>query len=185
MSRNPLLLQQSRSGLLVIDIQEKLYAAMANKELFLKNAIILIKSFQILERPVFLTEQYPEGLGTTLKQIKKLLSDTEVKEKLHFSCDTLKGLTNTFRTKKIDQIILCGIEAHICVWQTAMDLTCQGFSVTVARDAISSRNETDMITVLKRMTNHGIHVSTTEMILFELMEKAGTDLFKAITKLVK
>ena len=87
--------------------------------------------------------------------------------------------------RKIDQIVLCGIESHVCVWQTAMDLKFDGFQVSIVRDATSSRKELDLETAIKRMSKENIHVTTTEMVLFELLKKAGTEEFTKVSKLIK
>lgn len=185
MSRHPVLLDRKRAGLLVVDIQEKMLAVMAEPERVVENSVKLIKGFKILACPIFVTEQYPDGIGKTVDPIAKVLEDIEIPDKLSFSCCGIEGLTHSFRSKKIDQVVLCGIESHVCVWQTAMDLLHEEFSVVVARDAISSRKEIDCETTLRRMTAQGIHVATTEMVLFELLEKAGTDEFKKLSKLIK
>jgi len=185
MSRNPLLLDRKRAGLLVIDVQEKLLAVMAEPERVVENTIKLIKGFQILERPIFVTEQYPEGVGKTVAPIKKALKDVHIHEKITFSCIGMEGLVHTVWSQKIDQVVLCGIESHVCVWQTAVDLLYQGFTVAVVRDAVSSRKEIDCETALHRMASQGIALVTVEMVLFELLERAGTDAFKKVMKLIK
>ena len=185
MPRNPVLLKRKRSGLLVIDIQEKILAVMANSKQVVDNSVKLIKSFIILERPIFVTEQYPEGLGNTNTKVKKALGDVEIQEKLTFSCCGLEGMSRSIRAQRIEQIVLCGIESHVCVWQTAMDLMFDGLKVSVVRDAISSRTNENYEAALERMMANGIQITTTEMVLFELLRKAGTDEFKAISKLIK
>ena len=185
MLRNPLLLDRSRTGLLVIDIQEKILAVMAHPDRVVENTVRLIKGFKILGCPVFATEQYPEGIGKTVGPIKKALDDVEIREKVTFSCCGIEGLTQLFRTQKIGQLVLCGIESHVCVWQTAMDLVYDGFIVSVPRDTLSSRNDEDNEAVLNRMRAHGIEVTTTETVLFELVKEAGTDDFKKVAKLIK
>lgn len=185
MPRNPILLDRNRAGLLVIDIQKKILAVMAEPEKVVENAVRLIKGFKILKCSIFITEQYPEGIGKTVTQIKRALGSVEIPEKLTFSCCGIEGLTRSIRKQKIDQLILCGIESHVCVWQTAMDLVFDGFQVSVVRDAISSRNNEDYEAALHRMVVHDIEVSTTEMVLFELLKEAGTAEFKKMAKLIK
>ena len=185
MSRNTILLDRNRVGLLVIDIQQKLLKVMAHQDQVVENTVKLIKGFKIFQSPIFVTEQYPEGIGKTATPIKKVLGDVEIQEKLTFSCCGVEGLIHSLRSKKIDQLVLCGIETHICVWQTAMDLIDQGFMVDVVKDAVSSRKDVDYETALARMLHHGIDVVTTEMVLFEILERAGTDEFKEIAKLIK
>ena len=185
MSRNLLLLDQTRAGLLVVDIQEKILAVMENPKQVVENAVKLIKGFQILERPIYVTEQYPEGLGSTVDPVKKALGEYEAMEKLTFSCCGIDDFSHTIRSQKIDQLVVCGIEAHVCVWQTAMDLLADRFHVSVVRDATSSRKAEDGKSALAQMESQGVHVTTTEMVLFELLRKAGTDHFKKISKLIK
>ena len=185
MSRNRLLLDRKRTGLLIVDIQEKILAVMAQPERSVENTVKLIKGFQILECPIFVTEQYPEGIGKTVDSIKKVLGNVEIQEKLTFSCCGIENFVRSIRTRKIDQVVVCGIESHVCVWQTVMDLVHEDFIVVVVRDALSSRKNEDYEAALSRMASQGIGVSTTEMVLFELLEKAGTDEFKKISKLIK
>ena len=185
MSRNPILLDRNRVGLLVIDIQQKLLKVMAHQDQVVENTVKLIKGFKIFQRPIFITEQYPEGIGKTVTPIKKVLGEVEIQQKLTFSCCGIEGLVHSFRSEKVDQLVLCGIETHICVWQTAMDLLDQGFRVSVVKDAVSSRKDMDYETALSRMILHGIDVVTTEMVLFEILERAGIDEFKEVAKLIK
>jgi isochorismate hydrolase len=156
MARSPFLLDRTRAGLLVIDIQEKLLAVMAHPEMVVENTLKLIKGFQIMNLPLFVTEQYPQGIGKTEASLKKVLKGVKIQDKLTFSCCGIAELIHSFRTKKI-----------------------------VIRDAVSSRKETDVETALGRMALHGVSVTTTEMVLFELLERAGTDAFKEVAKLIK
>jgi nicotinamidase-related amidase len=185
MARNLQLLDKKRSGLLVVDMQKKLLKTMPNPDLLTENVLKLIEGFKIIERPVFLTEQYPEGLGKTEPAIKKALKGVEIGEKLSFSCCGIKGFSQKLRKQKIDQVVLCGIETHICIWQTAMDLLYDSFDVSVVKDCVCSRKVIDHETALNRMQANRIQISTTEIVLFELLEKAGTDDFKKISELVK
>lgn len=185
MARSPFLLDRTRAGLLVIDIQEKLLAVMAQPEMVVENTLKLIKGFQMMNLPVFVTEQYPEGIGKTAASLKKVLKGVGIQDKLTFSCCGISGLTQSLRMKKIDQVVLCGIESHVCVLQTALDLIYRDFSIFVVRDAVSSRRVTDMETALSRLASHGVELTTMEMVLFELLEKAGTDAFKEVMKLIK
>lgn len=185
MFRNAKLLEPDRSGLFIIDIQEKLLKAMFNKDELIKNCEKLIKGCTILELSVFLTEQNPESLGKTSKVIKKAIGEVEPIEKSTFSCCGIDGFINTVRSHKLDQIILCGIESHVCVWQSAMDFISNDFQVVVAKDCTSSRNETDYQNALQRMLQEGIAVDSTEMILFEMLKSFDTDTFKKILELIK
>ena len=185
MRRHPLLLGHARCGLLVVDIQEKILSVMAQPDLVVENSVKLIRGFKLLECPIFVTEQYPAGLGPTVTPVAQALESVQVLEKITFSCCGIEDLVRSLRSSKIEQIVLCGIESHVCVWQTAMDLHHNDFQTYVASDAVSSRKSTDFETSLTRMMSHGILVTTTEMVLFELAERAGTDTFKAISRLVR
>lgn len=185
MKRNPELLDRNRATLLVVDIQEKILSVMTNPEEVVAESVKLIKGFQLLDCPIFITEQYPKGLGPTVKEVKDAIGETGIPEKMTFSCCGAPDLLTQIRQAKRDQIILCGIETHVCVWQTAMDLLINRFSVTVVRDAVSSRKESDYKTALTRMRMKGISVSSTEMVLFELLQSAEAEAFKDISKLIK
>jgi nicotinamidase-related amidase len=179
------LLDRQRAGLIVIDIQKKILEVMADSKSVKENAVKLIRGFFAMELPVLVTEQYPEGLGSSIDEIKSLFKEPDVLQKLTFSCCGVKGFATTLRKKKLDQIVLCGIETHVCVWQTAMDLLNDGFSVYVAADGVSSRKISDYETALRRMSAAGIHVTSTEMALFELLKSVEDPAFKTVHKLIK
>ena len=179
------LLKVEKSALLVIDIQEKILPVIKDHQLVVSNTLKLIKGCKILGLPVFYTEQYPKGLGHTLPEIKSELVDAEFFEKMTFSCGGADNLFLRFNELNRDQIIVCGIEAHVCVQQTVLDLLSNDFQVNVAADAISSRKEKDYSIALRRMENYGSEVTSTESILFELLNICGTDKFRQISKLVK
>jgi len=185
MFRNAKLLEPDRSGLFIIDLQSKLLKAMFNKDELIENCQKLIKGCILLELPVFLTEQNPEGLGKTSKVIKNAIGEAEPIEKSTFSCSGIDGFINKVRSHKLDQIILCGIESHVCVWQSAMDFLSSDFQVVVAKDCTSSRRQTDYQNALQRMAQEGIAVDSTEMILFEMIKSHDTDVFKKILELIK
>ena len=178
-------LDRKRSGLLVIDVQEKIAAVMFHRQRVLDTTLKLIKACQILNVPVFITEQYPQGLGPTEPAIKKMLEDVPPLTKLTFSCCGRGGLIDQLRAKHLEQIILVGIEAHVCVQQTALDLLAQGFQVHVLQDGVSSRKKIDFETALQRMRSAGVIVSTGEAAIFELLERAGTREFKQVVQLIK
>ena len=185
MDRNLQLLNKERTGLLVIDMQKKLLKTMPAPDILKENVLKLIEGFKIIERPVFLTEHYPEGLGKTETAIKKVLKGVEIEEKLSFSCCGIEGFSRKLRKQKIDQVVLCGIETHICIWQTAMDLLYHSFNVTVVKDCVASRKEIDGETALARMQANRIQISTAETVLFELLGKAGAEPFQKISELIK
>jgi len=185
MLRNSKLLKKDRTGLIIIDIQKKLLKAMINKNELVENCEKLIKGCKILNLPLFLTEQNPESLGETSEVIKKAVGKVKAIQKKSFSCCGIDGFINKIRTAKLNQLILCGIESHVCIWQSAMDFKSDDFQVVVAKDCVSSRKESDFINALQRMSQEGIAVNSTEMIFFELLKNCDDDAFKKILKLIK
>jgi nicotinamidase-related amidase len=169
----------------VIDIQERLFPVMDLGEAFLERTRILLEGLRILEVPVLVTEQYPRGLGPTLRQVSEILDSTEILEKLAFSCcdepDFLVRLDALGRT----QVIICGIESHVCVLQTVLDLLEKDYLPVVVADCTTSRKKTDKEIALERMRQEGAVITSSESILFELARVAGTGTFKAISALVK
>lgn len=179
------LLVTEKSALLIIDIQEKILPVIKDHQLVVSNTLKLIKGCKVLGLPMFYTEQYPKGLGHTLPEIKNELGNSELFEKMSFSCGGADNLFTKLSGLNRNQIIVCGIEAHVCVQQTVLDLLSNNFQVNVAADAISSRKEKDYTIALRRMENHGAEITTTESILFELLNICGTDQFRQVSKLVK
>lgn len=182
--RHPKILRKEASSLLVIDIQERILKVINEHERMLENSIKLTKGFKILNIPIYYTEQYPKGLGGTVDIVKKEL-ESEAIQKMTFSCSGAGELFKDLISKDIRQITVCGIESHVCVQQTVLDLLANGFQVNVAADAVSSRRATDCNFALARMSTHGAEITTTEAILFELLNICGTDEFKSISKIVK
>ncbi len=185
MIRNPKILNRARAALLIIDVQEKILRVMRDHESLVENINKLINGFKILQLPIFYTEQYPKGLGPTTELILNNLPSEPAIQKLTFSCYGAENLFYALREKKLDQIVVCGIESHVCVMQTVLDLLANGFQVNVPIDAISSRKEADYNAALLRFSNEGAIVTSTESVLFELLEECRSDEFKQISKLVK
>lgn len=183
--RNPKILDRAKTALLIIDIQERILGVMNSPEEVTANTKKLIQGSKILGIPVYYTEQYPKGLGPTAGEIKAELEGVNAIQKMSFSCSGAGELFSELKLKNISQVIVCGIESHVCVQQTVLDLLTSGFQVDVAADAVSSRREKDYKIALKRMQSNGAEVTTTESILFELLNVCGTDEFKSISKIVK
>ena len=179
------LIVKEAAALVVIDVQEKLYAQIAEKEKLAENVSKLIQFAHIIKMPVILTEQYPKGLGPTIPQIKELVPNLQPIEKLEFSCFGSQKFRETFKTTQVRTLILSGIEAHICVAQTAVEGVDNGFRVVVVEDATSSRNLEDKAIAVQRMMQSGVTVVSTEMLIYELLKKAGTPEFRETLKLVK
>lgn len=170
---------------LIIDIQEKLFPVISCKEILLANCVKLATGLQILNIPIAVTQQYSKGLGETVSEISSLFQPFAYFEKISFSCldEPLYAeyLTNSGRTI----VLICGIESHVCVLQTAIDLQEKGYHPIVISDCISSRQLSEKQVVLQRFALEGIRVSTVESILFELTRFATASEFKSISKLVK
>lgn len=174
-----------RAGLLVIDIQERLLPAIFEKERVVQNAVRLIKGALVLSVPVYATEQYPKGLGPTVPEVAAAIPGFSPFQKLAFSACGASGLMTALEAGKISDVVVCGIEAHVCVSQTCLDLLDAGCRVFVVADAVSSRTPENHRVALERMREAGATVVSTEMVLFEWLQQAGTEQFKQILGLVK
>jgi len=173
------------TALVIIDIQEKLFRVIHEKENLSANTVTLVKGIRSLDIPVILTEQNPTGLGPTLPEISSLMPDIEPITKFDFSCCKEEAFLRKLEELKRNQIVVCGIETHICVYQTALDLADMEYEVQIAVDCISSRTTANRDTALSRMELEGIMPTSTEMILFELLGTAKHDKFKQISALIK
>jgi nicotinamidase-related amidase len=176
---------RDQSAGLVIDIQERLFPFISGHENLALNSGILIKGLQALRIPILVTEQYTKGLGPTIQPLQELFDAGRPLEKLAFSCcddpsvmDHLNALNKKF-------IVITGIEAHVCVLQTAIDLLERDFIPVVVEDCVSSRRLNDKHMAINRMRKMGAVITTYESVLFELLRYSGTDEFKTISKLVK
>lgn len=178
-------LTRTRTGLVVVDVQQRLLPAIFEKERVLQNLLRLIQGAAILKVPVFATEQYRKGLGPTVPEVAVAISGFAPLEKVAFSACGAAGFIPALKQKKVSAAILCGIEAHVCVSQTCLDMLDKRFRVFVAADAVSSRTPENYRIGLDRMRAAGAIIVSTEMVLFELLEQAGTVEFKQILNLVK
>jgi nicotinamidase-related amidase len=181
----PPALNTESTVLLLIDFQERLFPVMHEKEKLLRNVIKLIQGSKVLEIPILLTEQYPKGLGPTIPEIKALVPDIKPVEKVCFNCCYEESFSKALKTLKRKQVLIAGIEAHICVYQTAMALARSGYEVQVAGDCVSSREPENKLAALLKMSAAGISQTTMEMALFELLKVAKGDKFKQISSIVK
>ncbi|MDC0480265.1 isochorismatase family protein [Candidatus Marinimicrobia bacterium] len=172
--------------LVIIDVQEKLFPIVHEKETFLKNLQILIKGFQLFNLPILLTEQVPDKLGFTIEPIMSLLPDLKPISKSSFSCAGDVGFTRQAGSySNCDGVVLAGIETHVCVYQTERDLIHRGQHVEVVTDAVTSRDPNNHGIALDRIRNNGGFLTTVEMLLFSLQEKAEGERFRELIKLVK
>ena len=184
-SRHSTLADRTGMGLLVVDIQEKFRPAIADFDAIARKAAILIKAFQMYQLPILVTEQYPEGLGKTVREIAECFPILEVTEKLAFSCMQHEPFVAKLEALEIRNLVVCGIEAHVCVHQTVHDLFHEGYRVWVPQDAIGSRDPANRELAVARMMKAGILVTSVEMLLFEMAFQAGTESFRQIQKMVK
>jgi len=178
-------LDRQHTALLVIDIQDRVHAVMRYRETVETNTLKLIRGCQLLHVPIFLTEQYPKGLGHTIFSIRNALQTALPLQKMSFSCCGNDELMQALQEKSVRQVALVGIETHVCVLQTALDLLAGGYQVHIARDAVSSRHELDHQTALLRLQQAGAIVTTAEAALFELLARADAAEFKEVSKLIK
>ena len=184
-ARRPLQVEQC--ALIVVDIQEKLLPPIFNKETMVRNSQLLIRLAKILSLPVMVTTQYSKGLGAIVPEIASLLADVRTIDKLEFGCfgsdefrSSLKKLPGNRNT-----VLLCGMESHICVTQTALGALNDGYLVHVASDAVGSRSEWNWKVGLDRMRDAGAVISSTEMMMYELLRCSGTPQFKELLPFIK
>lgn len=183
MQHHPEILDANGALLVVIDVQERINAVMAD-QLHVPRLGVLVRAFQTLGLPVLLTEQYPKGLGPTIPELASIAGAPAL-VKDTFSC--ARDAAFLTAVEKIDprQILLTGIEAHVCVAQSALDLLHAGYQVQVPHDAVCSRRSADREWALRRLQQAGAVITSTESALFELLDRCGTDDFRTVSKLLK
>ena len=179
------ILNKDASALVVVDIQEKLVPAMKMRQQVYDNCGHLIELAKLINIPIVLTEQYPKGLGPTVPEIKDVLPDYAPLEKVTFDCCKGEGFLDKIASLQKTHIILTGMETHICVLQTCLSLLKKGYFVHLVSDAVCSRKKGDFRTAVETMRNAGAVITCTETALFQLLEKAGTPEFKAVSKRIK
>ena len=183
-----MLIEAAKSSLLIVDVQERLLPAMADGAGVVSRSSVLLKAAKALDVPVAVSEQYPKGLGHTVDSLQADIGNAPVFEKLTFSCwrdIAMRAAFIKLHDMGRPQVIVAGIETHVCVAQTALDLAQAGFGVFVVADAVSSRSESSKALALARMRQSGIDVINTEMAVFELLGRAGTAEFKQLSALIK
>ena len=171
------------NALLIIDLQEKIIRPIFNKDSIIKNIKKLVNAYQILEENIFISEQNPLKLGATIPELLPKNGFKKI-EKMEFSLANIKEFLEELKNKKITNLIVCGIETHICIQQTALDCLQKGFEVIIVSDAMSSRNRVDHEIALQRMTKSGAILTTTESIIFELCKTADRKEFKEIRNII-
>lgn len=180
--RSRALLSRATSRLVIVDVQEKLIPAISEGDRVVERCGLLVRGAQLLGIPVDATEQYPKGLGPTVPALAKLIPQRP--SKLRFSSSSSLPWATMPVEDGRHQVIVAGIEAHVCVLQTALDLVAMGFEVHVPADAVSSRNPLDARIALERMAAEGATITTSESVLFECCETAEAPEFKSLSRLV-
>ena len=183
MQHHPDILNADGTALVVIDVQERINAVMAD-QLHVPRLAVLVRAFQVLGLPVLLTEQYPQGLGSTIPELAAIAGSAPL-VKNTFSCGRDPAFLSALERVGPRQVVLTGIEAHVCVAQTALDLLHAGYRVQIPHDAVCSRRSTDREWALRRLQQAGVTVTSTESALFELLDRCGTDGFRTVSKLLK
>jgi nicotinamidase-related amidase len=179
------MLDLQKCCLVVVDVQGKLAQLMHDRQALFKNIQILIKAAQILNIPILWCQQCPDALGPTVPEIAQLLAESEPINKTAFSCCGVEQFNARLNELARNQVLLCGIETHVCIYQTAIDLLRKGFNVNVIADAVSSRTSQNKQIAINKMNAEKINISCTEMALFELLKNAEHPQFKQIAKLIK
>ncbi len=179
------MLSADRSVLIVIDVQERLAPAMHELQRFLSNTEILMRAAARLGVPMILTEQYPKGLGPTLPAIAGLAPEDAIVEKISFSAAGSGEFDQRFAVLDRQEPVICGIEAHVCVLQTALNLNELGYRTSLVRDATTSRRPESAEAACDRAIRNGVDLVTTEMVVFEWMRQAGTPEFKELSALIR
>jgi len=181
-------LPRKQTALVIVDFQERLFPAMDpdRKEEMRKNTALLLELARVLRLPILFTEQYPEGLGRTVPEVAELLPEgAEPFAKVEFSCWRAEGFAQQFRYLDLKAVILIGMESHVCVLGTALDMLREGVRVHVPGDAVVSRTEANRRVGLDLMERAGAVITSTETVVFQLLERAGTPEFKALSKLLR
>ncbi len=176
---------RDNSVAVIIDVQERLFPVIHENECLQRNLQLLIEGLESLEVPIIVTEQYTKGLGFTIEPIKNSLSDYSPLEKICFSCHDDDQFKQALSDTKKNHVIIAGIETHVCVLQTALDLIDDGYVPVVVEDCVSSRKLHDKEIAIERLREAGAIITTYESILLELCRVAGSDTFKSISKLIK
>ncbi len=181
-----MLIEASKACLLIVDMQERLLPVIHEAERVADNCMVLLQAAEKLDLPIIMSEQYPKGLGPTVPELEH--KNAMIFDKLAFSVwrsENLKSHLSKMEESGFKHVIIGGVEAHVCVLQSALDLAKAGFEVFVVADAVSSREPESTDLALARMRAQGVHVVNLEMAIFELAGKAGTPEFKALSALIK
>ena len=179
------LLNQENTGLLIIDVQEKLMEVMGRKQEIVGNIIKLLHLSELYNLHLILTEQYPRWLGPTLKEIQEFLPTYEPITKMHFNCCDVDTFNDRLEGERLQNVIVTGVESHICVFQTCVCLLQRGYTVHVPKDAVDSRTDDNWRVGLELLREAGAFITSTETVIYQIMGKAGTKEFKKMLKILK
>lgn len=183
--RHPDILTRDGSVLLIVDVQEKLASKMEERDRITDNIKKLIFSFSTLNLPVIITEQYPNGLGRLIPPLRESMVKYCPIEKITFSCFGEDLFVSELKRLKAKNLVITGMETHICILQTALDALQQGYKVHLPEDAVCSQRKSDWQVGIEKMQRAGVIITSTETLIFELLERADTPEFKAISKIIK
>jgi nicotinamidase-related amidase len=185
-NRHPNILSQEEAFLVVIDVQERFRPLQKDFERMLAGTLRLVRACRLLEIPILVTEQYPKGLGHTLEELKHALgADVEPIQKVAFSCCGVEEFRARLEATRARQVVLAGIEAHVCVLLSALDLLAQGYGVHVAADAVTSRTQANWRLAMDQLRQAGAVVTATETVLFQLLRQGDTDEFRELARLIR
>ena len=185
---HPMTLDRERTALVVIDVQERLFPAMDadHREEVMRNIKVLTATARRLHLGMLVTEQYPKGLGHTLQEVKDTLSaEVQPVEKVAFSCLAVDAFRSRLAATGARQLLLAGIEAHVCVLMSALDLLAEGYAVHIVADAVTSRTQANWRLAMAQLRQAGAVVTTTETVLFQLLREADTDDFRELARLIR
>lgn len=180
-----MLIERGRSILLLVDVQERLVPAMAAPAPMLANCGLLLRGAARLGVPILVSEQYPQGLGPTVPELGDLVPAADRYPKTAFSCVDDPAIRARLAAEQRDQVVVCGIEAHVCVLQSTLGLKAAGWTPFVAADATASRRADSKATALERLRVNEVEVVTAEMVLFEWLGAAGSAEFKDLSRLIR
>lgn len=180
-----MLIEAAKSVLMIVDVQARLAPAVHEGGACVARCRVLIEAARRLDVPVLVTEQYPKGLGPTVPELAPLLAPGEVRAKQHFSAVADPDVAAAVRALGRPQVVLCGMETHVCVLQTALGLQADGLTPIVVADAVGSRRPEARELALARLRAHGVEIVDAEMVMFEWLREAGTPAFKALQPLIR
>jgi nicotinamidase-related amidase len=178
-------LEKENTGLLIIDVQEKLMQVMGQRQRITDNITKLVLLSKLFDFPVILTEQYPKWLGPTTPEVAESLPAYQPISKLHFNCCDVDAFNHRLDSEGLSNVIITGVESHICVFQTCASILDKGYRVHVPQDAVDSRTDENWRVGLDLMKQAGAVITSTETIIYQILKKAGTNEFKQMLKIIR